>query len=117
MPQAEPIVSADWVGQLSHCLHDLVDYERSLERELVRLRRGAEVALGVPRPVTSSWPEILWSGPAGDSPRRLASDRHRPAESSQYRTCTPTTSDPGQITTTCYRSFYCSTTAGNVNTW
>ena len=48
MPQGEPDVSAEWVDRLSQGLQDLVDYERALERELVRLRRRAEVALGVP---------------------------------------------------------------------
>ena len=48
MRQGEPVVSAEWVDKLSECLQDLVDFERSLERELVDLRRRAERTLGVP---------------------------------------------------------------------
>ncbi|MCY4573557.1 MAG: HEPN domain-containing protein [Gemmatimonadetes bacterium] len=48
MTQGNPDAPADWVDQLSQGLRDLVDYEQSLERELVRLRRRAEFALGVP---------------------------------------------------------------------
>ena len=43
----EKLRQTDWANGLSQCLQDLVDYERWLERELSRLRRRAENALGV----------------------------------------------------------------------
>ena len=77
MPRGEPIVLTDWVDKLSQALQDLVDYERSLQSELVRVRRGVEVALGVPdsrydrddrvRERVSRYRRFLGGTPPGDS--------------------------------------------------
>ena len=41
-------VLSEWVDRLSNCLRDLVNYERSLESELLLLRHQGERVLGLP---------------------------------------------------------------------